>query len=92
MMREALYQASLNGIQNNPVLRLIHREKLMEGRGKKEAIVIASRYLARIIRSVRDYRRPFYVPDWVKERLPEVDRRFADWEKEQEKKKQGRKK
>jgi transposase len=90
MMREVLYQASLNGIQNNPVLRLIHRVKLMEGRGKKEAIVIASRYLAKIIRSVRYYRRPFYVPDWVKERLPEVDRRFADWEKEQEKK--GRKK
>jgi transposase len=86
MIREALYQASLNGVQNNPVLRLIHREKLMEGRESKEAIVIASRYLAKIIRSVRFHRRPFYVPDWVKERLPEVDQRFVDWKREQEQK------
>jgi transposase len=89
MIREALYKASMNGIQNNPILRLIYREKRMEGREPREAKVIVSRYLAKIIRSVRYHRRPFYVPDWVKERLLEVDRKFPVWEKEQ---KRGRKK
>jgi transposase len=87
MIREALYKASMNGIQHNPILRLIYREKRMEGRDNKEAKVIACRYLAKIIRSVRYHRQPFYVPDWVKERLPEVDRRFPVWEMEQKKSK-----
>ena len=52
LAKKALYQASIAAIRHNEQLNKLYRDKVSQGRAKKEAVVIVARKLAQIVLAI----------------------------------------
>ena len=52
LAKKALYQAAIATIRHNDELNKLYKDKVSQGRGKKEALIIVARKLAQIILSI----------------------------------------